>query len=87
MGIEYLPRKKQDHLGVLLQSAADNVRPLRLDEAEYTDRCDEFFHVLTSALKQGGDKSPHKEAKEKNEWLRTLRVELSNLLGDLPRRE
>jgi hypothetical protein len=102
MGIEYPPCKKQDHLGVLLRGAADNVLPLRLEnalvhEAEYTHRCDEFFHVLSSALEETGglqgDKSQHQEAKdalallEKNAWLRTLAVKLSNLLGDLPRRE
>jgi hypothetical protein len=33
MGIEYPPYKKQDHLGVLLGSAAGDIGPLREENA------------------------------------------------------
>jgi hypothetical protein len=100
MGIEYPPYKKQHHLGVLLRSAAGDVRPLREENAvphgtESSHRDEEFLDILSAALeeaKRPQDESPGQgdEAAllvRKNAWLRKLAIRLSNLLGDLPRRE
>jgi hypothetical protein len=103
MGIEYPPYKKQDHLGVLLGSAAADIGPLREDNAvphgtesyqEYRD--EEFLDILSAALEE--TKRPHdsetrpgeddaRRLLKRNAWLRKLAIRLSNLLGDLPRRE
>jgi hypothetical protein len=105
MGIEYPPYRKQDHLGVLLGSAAGDIGPLREENAvshgteslyrEYRD--EEFLDILSAALEE--TKRPHDtetrpgeddDARlllKKNAWLRKLAIRLSNLLGDLPRRE
>jgi hypothetical protein len=102
MGIEYPPYKKQDHLGVLLRSAAGDIRPLGDENAvphgtESSHRDEEFLDILSAALEEA--KRPHDDESrlgeddearlllKKNAWLRKLAIRLSNLLGDLPQRE
>ena len=101
MGIEYPPYKKQDHLGVLLRSAAGEIRPLREENAvphgtESSQRDEEFLEILSAALEEArrpqedesrpGEDEAARQLLKKNAWLRKLAVRLSNLLGDLPRR-
>ncbi len=102
MDIEYPPQKKQDHLGVLLRSAADDVFPLREENAvshgvELSHRDEEFVDILSAALEETkrpqedeshfGEDNDARLLLKKNAWLRKLAIRLSNLLGDLPRRE
>lgn len=84
---------------MLLRSAADDVLPLRQENAdgiESSHRDEEFLDILSAALEEANrpqEESSHGEDDDarlllkKNAWLRKLAIRLSNLLGDLPRRE